>query len=109
MFSLVVPALPINETVDFWEGKKIFAKPKIKKEELTKVVTCRIELNLLLPSFIAPTAYILFIIFMKISLRNDQSGRDQDWSTWMARTASAMLCFLVVISIIVVDKNAEKV
>ena len=36
-------------------------------------------------------------------------GNDQDWSTWMARTASAMLCFLVVLSIIVVDKSAEKV
>ena len=66
-------------------------------------------MNLLLPSVIAPTAYILFIIFMKISLRNDQTGQDQDWSSWIARTASAVLCFLVVISIILVDKSAEKV
>ena len=36
-------------------------------------------------------------------------GQDQDWSTWMARTASAMLCFLVVLSIVIVDKSAEKV
>ena len=66
-------------------------------------------MNLLIPSFIAPTAYILFILFMKISLRNDQTGQDQDWSSWIARTASAVLCFLVVISIILVDKSAEKV
>ena len=67
-------------------------------------------MNLLLPSVIAPTAYILFILFMKISLRNDQTGQDQDWSSWIASTtASAVLCFLVVISIILVDKSAEKV
>ena len=66
-------------------------------------------MNVVIPTFLAPAAYILFILFMKISLRNDQSGRSPDWSTWMARAAAAMLIFLATVLVMMVDKSAEKV
>ena len=76
----------------------------------------------LIPTFTAPAAYILFLIYMKISLRNEHSahrdlnpvypfihcsGQDPDWSTWLARAASVMLVMLSAVSIMVLDKSTE--
>lgn len=74
-----------------------------------KIYTLRLEMYVVIPTFAAPIAYVLFLIFMKIALRNDQSGQDPDWSTWVARAASVMLCCLAAVSIMIVDKSAEKV
>ena len=62
----------------------------------------------LVPTFTAPIAYVLFLIFMKIALRNDQSGQNPDWPTWIARAVSVMLVCLVAVSIMLLDKSMEK-
>ena len=88
---------------ELWEGKIITNRKSLCFEIL------RFEMNVVIPTFLAPAAYILFIIFMKISLRNDQSGRSPDWSTWIARAAAAVLIFLATVLVMMVDKSAEEV
>ena len=67
-------------------------------------------MNVVISSFIAPIAYILFFLFMKFSLRNQKDqDQDQDWSTWIARAVSSILCFFVVFGIMINNKSPEKV
>ena len=77
----------------------------------------RVQINVVISSFVAPIAYILFILFMKFSLRNQNDhyyyyyqNQNQDWSIWIARGATSINCFLVVLSMMILDKkNPEKV
>ena len=67
----------------------------------------RVDLTLVLSVLIASFLYLCFLVSARCYTKNDHHGSRIDWSTWVARAASVLSMTLVIVLVILQDKNVN--
>ena len=65
----------------------------------------RVDLTLVLSVLVASFLYLCFLVSARCYTKNDHHG--SDWSTWVARAASVLSMTLVIVLVILQDKNVN--